>query len=327
MTKILSLFIILLIPVTFYSNPVPPQSAADVNVRGSVAPDKIKKGRVVRASVVMDIPNGLHVQSNRPLDKFLVATKLDVEAPSGMQVGPIAYPRALVRNLNVSKKAVAVYEGRAVMRFNVTVPANYNGSSGEIRGKLRFPACNDDSCFPPGTREVKIWLNVEYLVLSDHRHQPPDFPIQLLFLAIREEKIGAAHRTQRQNVNSLWSNTNGFELLPIRGDQIDQRMTRPRRREQLRTIRKAATKRVNHIAADFVTTWPSRRADRDAQFFRACAVFVSQPPHAGDHRSRERATPTSMHCRKRTRSRIADEDRHAVRRLNSGQHTFGVAAE
>src|ERR1051326_7654948 len=117
------LFIILLLPVTFYSNPAP-QSASDINVSGSVAPEKIKKGRVVRASVVMDIPNGLHVQSSKPLDKFLVATKLDVETPSDMQVGPIAYPRALMRNLKFSKRAVAVYEGRAVMRFNVTVPAN-----------------------------------------------------------------------------------------------------------------------------------------------------------------------------------------------------------
>ncbi len=163
MTKlryVFPLFIILLLPVTFYSNPAP-QSANDVNVSGSVAPDKTKKGRIVRASIVMDIPNGLHVQSSKPLDKFLVATKLDVETPSGLQVGPISYPRALMRKLKFSKAAVAVYEGRATLRFNVTVPANYSGGSGEIKGKLRFQACNDDSCFPPVTREVKMWLNVE----------------------------------------------------------------------------------------------------------------------------------------------------------------------
>jgi thiol:disulfide interchange protein DsbD len=146
--------------VTFYSNPAP-QSSSDVNVIGSLAPDKIKKGRVVRASVVMDIPNGLHVQSNKPLDKFLIPTKLDVETPAGMKVGPISYPRALMRKLKFSKGAVAVYEGRAMLRFNVTVPANYSGGSGEIKGKLRFQACNDESCFPPVTREVKMWLNVE----------------------------------------------------------------------------------------------------------------------------------------------------------------------
>src|SRR6185436_212389 len=121
MTKIFSLLVILLIPVAFYSKPIPPQSAADVNVTGSVAPDKVKKGRVVRASVVMDIPNGLHVQSNKPLDKFLVPTKLDVETPSGMQVGPIVYPRAVMRNLKFSKSKVAVYEGRTTIQFPVTV--------------------------------------------------------------------------------------------------------------------------------------------------------------------------------------------------------------
>ena len=153
---IFPLFIILLVPVSLYA-----QSANDVSVSGSLAPDKIKKGRVVRASVVMDIPNGLHVQSSKPLDKFLIATKLDVETPSGMQVGPISYPRAQMRNLKFSKKAVVVYEGHAILRFNVTVPANYSAGSGEIKGKLRFQACNDESCFPPVTREVKMWLNVE----------------------------------------------------------------------------------------------------------------------------------------------------------------------
>lgn len=156
----LPLIVVLLIPVAFYSRPAP-QSAADISTNGSIAPDKVKKGRLARASVVMDIPTGLHVQSSKPLDKFLVATKLDVETPAGMKVGPISYPRALMRKLKFSKGMVAVYEGRAVLRFNVTVPPDYSGGSGEIKGKLRFQACNDESCFPPVTREVKMWLNVE----------------------------------------------------------------------------------------------------------------------------------------------------------------------
>ncbi len=156
----LSLFIGLLLPATLHSNPRP-QSSSDVNVSGSIAPDKTRKGRIVRGTVVMDIPAGLHVQSSKPLDKYLIATKLDIETPAGMKVGPVSYPRAVMRKLKFSKGAVAVYEGRAMIRFPVTVPANYSGSSGEIKGKLRFQACNDESCFPPVTREVKMWLNVE----------------------------------------------------------------------------------------------------------------------------------------------------------------------
>jgi len=154
--KTLLLIAFLLVPVQIYS-----QSSNDVKVTASISPDKTKKGRTVRATVVMEIPNGLHVQSSKPLDKFLIATKLDVETPSGMTAGAIAYPRALMRSLKFSKNQVAVYEGRAIIRFNVTVPPSYSGGSGEIKGKLRFQACNDESCFPPVTREVKMWLNVE----------------------------------------------------------------------------------------------------------------------------------------------------------------------
>ena len=154
--KTLLLTAFLLVPAQIYS-----QSSDDVKVSGSISPDRIKKGRIVKANVVMEIPNGLHVQSSKPLDKFLIATKLDVETPAGMKVGPISYPRALMRNLKFSKNQVAVYEGRTMIRFNVTVPANYSSGSGEIKGKLRFQACNDESCFPPVTREVKMWLNVE----------------------------------------------------------------------------------------------------------------------------------------------------------------------
>jgi thioredoxin:protein disulfide reductase len=156
----LLLGLILLVPATIYSTPLT-QSSADVKVSGEIKPDKVKKGRVTQASVIVDIPSGLHVQSSKPLDRFLVGTKLEVETPPGMKVGPISYPRALMRKLKFSKSTVAVYEGKALIRFNVAVPANYSGGSGEVKGKLRFQACNDDSCFPPVTREVKMWINVE----------------------------------------------------------------------------------------------------------------------------------------------------------------------
>jgi hypothetical protein len=156
----LFLALLLLLPATIYSTPTP-QSSNDVRVYGGLTTDKIKKGRAVQATVTMEIPQGLHVQSNKPLDKFLVATKLDVETPPGMRVGPISYPRAVLRSLKFSKGKVAVFEGKTVIRFNITVPASYSGGSGDIKGKLRFQACNDDACFPPVTREVKVWLNVE----------------------------------------------------------------------------------------------------------------------------------------------------------------------
>ena len=159
-SRLLNLLALLLIPATLYSTPLPDR-ANDVRVNAWVKPDKIKRGRTVQANVEMDIPKGLHVQSSRPLDKYLVATKLDVEAPTGVKVSAPMYPRPLTQQLNFSKKPVSVYEGKPVIRFNVTVPASYSGNSAEIKGRLRFQACTNDACFPPVTREVKMWVNIE----------------------------------------------------------------------------------------------------------------------------------------------------------------------
>ena len=158
--RLLGTGLLLLVPASMQSSTLP-QSAADIKVSGEFKPDKIKKGRAVQASVLMEIPKDLHVQSSKPMDKFLIPTKLEVQAPQGIKVGAVVYPRAITRVLGFSSKPVAVYEGKAIIRFNVTVPSNYSGSSAEIKGNLRFQACNNDSCFPPQTREVKLFLNLE----------------------------------------------------------------------------------------------------------------------------------------------------------------------
>jgi DsbC/DsbD-like thiol-disulfide interchange protein len=138
-----------------------PQSAPNIDVKASLSANKAQRGRSVQGSVTMDIPSGYHVNSSRPLERFLIPTQLNVEAPKGFRVGPVIYPRAVMRNFKFSKNKVSVYEGRATMRFNVTVPRNAQTGSTELNLRLRFQSCNDEVCFPPQTRELKVWLNVE----------------------------------------------------------------------------------------------------------------------------------------------------------------------
>lgn len=157
--RMLPLIALLIIPA-LYSTAVP-QTANDVKVSGWASPDKTRRGRRVQGNVVMEIPAGLHVQSNKPLDKYLVATKLELDVPKGIDVTTPTYPRPIMRDLKFSKTKVAVFEGRAQIRFNVAIPATFSGNSVEVRARLRFQACNDESCFAPVTREVKIWVNLQ----------------------------------------------------------------------------------------------------------------------------------------------------------------------
>ena len=151
---------LLFVPLNFFAATVP-QSSPNIPVNGSLAASKIARGRTVQGTVVMDIPSGYHANSNRPLERFLIATQLQVEAPQGIRVGPTLYPRALLRSLKFSKTKVSVFEGRTTIRFSVTVPRDFKGNSAELKARLKYQACNDDTCFPPQTREVKMWLNLE----------------------------------------------------------------------------------------------------------------------------------------------------------------------
>src|SRR5437660_3269132 len=136
------------------------QSAPNIGVNSYASVDRAQRGRTIQAAVVMEIPQGYHVNSNRPLEKFLVATQLSVDAPKGIRVGPVVYPHALLRTFKFSKDRLSVYEHRAVLHFNVLVPANFGSSSAELKAKLHYQSCNDDLCFPPKWIEVKLEIPV-----------------------------------------------------------------------------------------------------------------------------------------------------------------------
>lgn len=136
-----------------------PVAQANIGVNGFFSTDKAQRGRSVQTAVVLDIPRGFHVNANKAA-RFSIPTTVKIDAPKGLRVGPIAYPRAVVRRLGFSKDALALYEGRAVMRFNVSVPANFQTGLTELRAKVTYQSCNDEVCFPPTTREVKLGINI-----------------------------------------------------------------------------------------------------------------------------------------------------------------------
>jgi DsbC/DsbD-like thiol-disulfide interchange protein len=138
--------------------PAAPQGA-NIGVNGFFAADKAQRGRSVQAAIVLDIPHGFHVNANKAA-KFSIPTVVKIDAPKGLRVSAVAYPRAVVRRLGFSKEALSLYEGRAVMRFNLTVPANYQTGLTELRAKVTYQSCNDEVCYPPTTREVKLGINI-----------------------------------------------------------------------------------------------------------------------------------------------------------------------
>jgi thiol:disulfide interchange protein DsbD len=163
-TKFLLVVTLALMPQNFLAKPTHAHAVAPeptIHFKGYYASDKAQKGRVVRAAVVLEIPDGYHVNANKPLGKYAIPTTVKIEGPNGVTVGPIAFPRAVVRKLKATNnESLAVYEGRAIMRFNVTVPANYGDGWLNLKAKVRYQSCNDDVCFPPKSQEIDFGIGI-----------------------------------------------------------------------------------------------------------------------------------------------------------------------
>lgn len=146
--------------LVLFTIPAAAAQAPNIGVNGYFANDKAQKGRIVQAAVVIDIPSGYHINSSKPLESFLIPTSLKVEASGGVRAGAVMYPRAALRKFKFSQKQLSVYENKVILRFNVTVPANYSGGSVDLKAHLRLQSCNDEVCFPPRNFDQNMRIDV-----------------------------------------------------------------------------------------------------------------------------------------------------------------------
>jgi len=137
-------------------------SANDINAQsfsGSIGNGTITRGGSSRGTIVMDIPGGLHVNSNRPNSEYAIPTSVRVSG-TGAKIGGISYPRGKSRRFQFSEDAINVYEGRTIFNFNVSVPANFKGNTVKVRAVVRYQACTDEVCYPPKNKEITFTARV-----------------------------------------------------------------------------------------------------------------------------------------------------------------------
>jgi DsbC/DsbD-like thiol-disulfide interchange protein len=156
---LLTLSLLLALPLNFQAEPLS-LVQPNISANGFFSVDKVQQGRTIQAAIVLDIPSGFHINSNQPLAKFLIPTSLKIEAPRGIRVSPVSYPRANLRNFSFSQDKLSVYEGRVVLRFSITVPANFATGVTPLRAQLRYQSCNDEACFAPVSRTVEMPIAV-----------------------------------------------------------------------------------------------------------------------------------------------------------------------
>jgi thiol:disulfide interchange protein len=129
------------------------------NVSGFIANGSVTRGTPAQATVVLSVPGGLHVNSNRPSSEYAIPTTVRATA-RGVKIGRISYPRGKNRKFDFSENAINVYDGSTTFRFNITVPQTFAAKTVAVRVVVNYQACTNEVCYPPKSKEFTMRANV-----------------------------------------------------------------------------------------------------------------------------------------------------------------------
>ena len=121
----------------------------------------VKRGASTELKIAVSVQPGFHVNSNTPSDSYLIPLRL-TWAPGGtLEPGAVVYPKPRMEKYEFSEKPLSVLTGDFGLVAKFTAPANATQGPGIMLGKLRYQACNSNSCFPPKTVEVPVSYQIE----------------------------------------------------------------------------------------------------------------------------------------------------------------------
>jgi len=96
---------------------------------------------------------GLHINSHKPKDEFLIPTAFSIPDSSGVRLESATYPVGAdyISPLDPGVK-LSVYSGEFIIQARLVATAGDH----LLEAKLRYQACDNNACMPPKTIPVAI---------------------------------------------------------------------------------------------------------------------------------------------------------------------------
>jgi len=127
-----------------------------------VVPADAKPGETVDIQVTANIARGWHIYSLNPLEGETgpLPTTITLDTADLIPEGKLTQPTPRRKMDNAFGIVVESFEGKPTFIQRARVPADAPVGARPLVAKVRFMVCNDRSCLPPTTVEVRGSLNV-----------------------------------------------------------------------------------------------------------------------------------------------------------------------
>ncbi|MBI2956501.1 MAG: hypothetical protein HYY26_04220 [Acidobacteria bacterium] len=139
-----------------------PKAETVVQVRVEPAQLAAKSGRAADFTVVATIREGFHINSNKPLQDYLIPTRVELAEEGPFVLEGLKFPAGELKSFEFAPdEKLSVYEGTVKVAARLRAKAEAPTGQHTVRLIFHFQACNDQLCLPPARREVTLSVKLD----------------------------------------------------------------------------------------------------------------------------------------------------------------------
>jgi hypothetical protein len=104
------------------------------------------------------VEDGYHVNSHTPKSDLQIPTRVELEGAAGVKLAAAEYPAGKSYSFSFDpKEKLDVYQDW----FVVKVPVVASAGAHEVKGALKYQACDHAACYPPKTLPVTLMFTAK----------------------------------------------------------------------------------------------------------------------------------------------------------------------
>lgn len=116
-------------------------------------------GSTLRMAVGVRLDAGYHVNSDAPLDDFLIPTELLIAPPEGITLQALAFPEPFMFT-QLGDLVLAVFEEAFHIGVEVTLADNLALGAHTLTARLEYQACDETTCYSPTQADFEFRIEV-----------------------------------------------------------------------------------------------------------------------------------------------------------------------
>ncbi len=110
-------------------------------------------------TLAAEIKEGYHIQSSKPLEEYLIPTRVELVSDE-FELEEVILPKGELKSFSFSEEKVSVYGG--TVRAELTLKAKSETTPGNYSVEIvyHYQACNDRQCLRPTKKQISLTVTL-----------------------------------------------------------------------------------------------------------------------------------------------------------------------